>query len=65
MAAFVLFVLAVAGGVTVADLAWENPALGQDWDPPGRGQPGAPALAVRVEVRCGKEQLTTHWSPAA
>ena len=29
MAAFVLFVLAVAGGVTVADLAWENPATGQ------------------------------------
>ena len=29
MAAFVLFVLAVAGGVTVADLAWENPAAGQ------------------------------------
>jgi hypothetical protein len=29
MAAFFLFVLAVAGGVTVADLAWENPAAGQ------------------------------------
>ena len=29
MAAFVLFVLAVAGGVVVADLAWENPAAGQ------------------------------------
>jgi hypothetical protein len=29
MAAFVLFALAVAGGVTVADLAWENPAAGQ------------------------------------
>ena len=29
MAAFVLFVLAVVGGVTVADLAWENPAAGQ------------------------------------
>ena len=29
MAAFVLFVLAVAGGVTVADLAWENPAADQ------------------------------------
>ena len=29
MAAFVLFVLAVAGGVTVADLAWENPTAGQ------------------------------------
>ena len=29
MAAFVLFVLAVAGGVTVADLAWENSAAGQ------------------------------------
>jgi hypothetical protein len=29
MAAFLLFVLAVAGGVTVADLAWENPAAGQ------------------------------------
>jgi hypothetical protein len=29
MAAFVLFVLAMAGGVTVADLAWENPAAGQ------------------------------------
>jgi hypothetical protein len=29
MAAFVLFVLAVAGGVTVADLARENPAAGQ------------------------------------
>jgi len=29
MAALVLFVLAVAGGVTVADLAWENPATGQ------------------------------------
>jgi hypothetical protein len=29
MAAFVLFVLAVAGGVVVADLAWENTAAGQ------------------------------------
>jgi hypothetical protein len=29
MAAFLLFVLAVAGGVTVADLAWENAAAGQ------------------------------------
>jgi hypothetical protein len=29
MAAFVLFVLAVVGGVTVADLVWENPAAGQ------------------------------------
>ena len=29
MAAFVLFVLAVAGGVTIVDLAWENPAAGQ------------------------------------
>jgi hypothetical protein len=29
MAAFVLFALAVAGGVVVADLAWENPAAGQ------------------------------------
>ena len=29
MAAFFLFVLAVAGGVTVADLAWENPTAGQ------------------------------------
>jgi hypothetical protein len=29
MAAFLLFVLAVAGGVTVADLVWENTAAGQ------------------------------------
>jgi hypothetical protein len=29
MAAFVLFVLAVAGGAVVADLVWENPAAGQ------------------------------------
>ena len=29
MAAFVLFVLAVASGVVVADLVWENPAAGQ------------------------------------
>jgi hypothetical protein len=29
MAAFVLFVLAVAGAVVVADLAWENPTAGQ------------------------------------
>ena len=29
MAAFVLFVLAVAGGMVVADLAWENPTAGQ------------------------------------
>ena len=29
MVAFVLFALAVAGGVVVADLAWENPATGQ------------------------------------
>jgi hypothetical protein len=29
MAAFLLFVLAVAGGVTVANLAWENTAAGQ------------------------------------
>lgn len=29
MAAFVLFVLAVAGGVVVADLVWENPTAGQ------------------------------------
>jgi hypothetical protein len=29
MAAFVLFVLAVAGGVVVADLVWENPSAGQ------------------------------------
>jgi hypothetical protein len=29
MAAFLLFMLAVAGGVTVADLAWENTAAGQ------------------------------------
>ena len=29
MAAFLLFVLAVAGGVVVADLVWENPAAGQ------------------------------------
>jgi hypothetical protein len=29
MAAFFLFVLAVAGGVTVADLVWENTAAGE------------------------------------
>jgi hypothetical protein len=29
MAAFLLFVLAVAGGVTVADLVWENTAAGE------------------------------------
>jgi hypothetical protein len=29
MAAFVLFVLALAGGVVVADLVWENPTTGQ------------------------------------
>jgi hypothetical protein len=29
MAAFVLFVVAVAGGVVVADLVWENPTVGQ------------------------------------
>jgi hypothetical protein len=29
MAAFVLFALAVAGGVVVADLVWENPTAGQ------------------------------------
>jgi hypothetical protein len=29
MAAFILFVLAVAGGVVVADLVWENTAVGQ------------------------------------
>lgn len=29
MAAFLLFVLAVAGGVVVADLVWENPTAGQ------------------------------------
>lgn len=29
MAAFFLFVLAVAGGVVVADLVWENPTAGQ------------------------------------
>jgi hypothetical protein len=29
MAAFVLFVLAVAGGVVVVDLVWENPTAGQ------------------------------------
>jgi hypothetical protein len=29
MAAFLLFVLAVAGGVVVADLVWENTAAGQ------------------------------------
>jgi hypothetical protein len=29
MAALVLFVLAVAGGVVVADLVWENPTAGQ------------------------------------
>jgi hypothetical protein len=29
MAAFVLFVVAVAGGVVVADLVWENTAAGQ------------------------------------
>ena len=29
MAAFVLFVVAVAGGVVVADLVWENPTPGQ------------------------------------
>ena len=29
MAAFVLFVLAVAGGVVVADLVWENTTVGQ------------------------------------
>ena len=29
MAAFVLFMLAVAGGVVAADLVWENPAAGQ------------------------------------
>ena len=29
MAAFVLFVVAVAGGVVVADLVWENPTAGQ------------------------------------
>ncbi len=29
MAAFVLFVVAVAGAVVVADLVWENPTAGQ------------------------------------
>ncbi len=29
MAAFVLFIVAVAGGVVVADLVWENPTAGQ------------------------------------
>lgn len=29
MAAFVLFVVAVAGAVVVADLVWENPTVGQ------------------------------------
>jgi hypothetical protein len=29
--------------------------LRQDWGPPGRGQPGAPAVAMHVEVRGGKE----------
>jgi len=29
MAAFVLFVVAVAGGAVVADLVWENPTTGQ------------------------------------
>jgi hypothetical protein len=29
MAAFVLFVVAVAGGLVVADLVWENPTAGQ------------------------------------
>jgi hypothetical protein len=29
MAAFILFVLALAGGVVVADLVWENPTTGQ------------------------------------
>jgi hypothetical protein len=29
MAAFVLFVVAVAGAVVAADLVWENPTVGQ------------------------------------
>jgi hypothetical protein len=40
---------------------WPAPGLG----PPGRGQPGAPAVAVLVEVRGGNELATTPRSHAA
>jgi hypothetical protein len=40
---------------------WAGPGRG----PPSRGQPGAQAVAVPVEVRGGKKQQATHWSPAA
>jgi hypothetical protein len=33
--------------------------------PPGRGQPGTPAVAVPVEVRGGKEQQVTRYRPRA
>ena len=39
--------------------------LGQDWGPPGRGQPGTPAVAVPFEIRGGKEQQVTRYRPRA
>lgn len=45
MAAFVLFVVAVAGGIVVADLVWENPTTGQiNGVPPDRRRAGRKQL---------------------
>jgi hypothetical protein len=54
MAAFLLFVLAVAGGVTVADLAWENPAAGQVtvFDHTVSGYPEGWLLAIAAGLGC-------------
>jgi hypothetical protein len=52
MAAFFLFMLAVAGGVVVADLVWENPAAGQVtvFHQTVGGYPGGWLLAIAAGI---------------
>jgi hypothetical protein len=54
MAAFLLFVLAVAGGVVVADLVWENTAAGQItvFDHSVSGYPKGWLLAIAAGLGC-------------
>ena len=54
MAAFFLFVLAVAGGVVVADLVWENTAAGQItvFDHTVSGYPEGWLLAIAAGLGC-------------
>jgi hypothetical protein len=54
MAALLLFVLAVAGGVVVADLVWENPAAGQVtvFDHTVSGYPEGWLLVIAAGLGC-------------